>query len=96
MKCLSAAVVLLTLAGCASVPSAEGNALPAQTCKAEKAQSLVGQPASAGLAGQAQALSGAAVTRWLQPGQMVTMEFRADRLNIELDARNQVIAIRCG
>ena len=65
-------------------------------CDAAKAQSLVGQRASSDLAARAQKLSGAGIVRWLQPGQIVTMEFRADRLNVVLDGQNKVEAIRCG
>jgi hypothetical protein len=90
------ALTLVTMLGCASTPQPEDTPSPVSACNAEKAQSLVGQPASAGLAQQAQSMSGARATRWLQPGQITTREYRADRLNIELDAHNQVIAIRCG
>ena len=41
-------------------------------------------------------LTGAGILRWMRPGDIVTMEFREDRLNLELDGNNRVTAIRCG
>jgi hypothetical protein len=57
---------------------------------------LVGEPESAAVAEQARQQSGARTVRWLRPGQIVTMEYRDDRLNLELDANGKIIAIRCG
>ena len=65
-------------------------------CDAKPAQSLIGRDASSALGAEALKLSGAETIRWIQPGQVVTMEYRTDRLNIELDAQNKVKAIRCG
>jgi hypothetical protein len=97
------ACVLLMLTGCApATPPAEGNQMPQEQaseggrCDAAKAQSLVGQPESAAIAEQARQQSGARTVRWLRPGQIVTMEYRDDRLNLELDSQGKIIAIRCG
>jgi hypothetical protein len=69
---------------------------PGASCNASTAQALIGQTASSDIAAEAQALSGATAVRWLRPGQAVTMEYRADRLNLQLDEQDKVIAIRCG
>ena len=97
------ACVLLMLAGCVpATPAAEGNQPPQEQpaeggrCDAAKAQSYVGEPESAAIAEQARQKSGARTVRWLRPGQIVTMEYRDDRLNLELDAQGKIIAIRCG
>lgn len=99
----SSGVFLLILAGCApATPPAEGNQVPQEqpadggSCDAAKAQSFVGEPESAEIAEQARQKSGARTVRWLRPGQIVTMEYRDDRLNLELDAEGKIIAIRCG
>ena len=34
--------------------------------------------------------------RILRPGQMVTKEFNAQRLNLEVDANGRIVAVRCG
>jgi len=97
------ACLLLVLAGCApATPPAEGNQMPKEQvpqgggCDAAKAQSLVGEPESAAIAEQARQKSGARTVRWLRPGQIVTMEYRDDRLNLEVDAQGKIIKIRCG
>jgi hypothetical protein len=74
----------------------EHGSSPGFRCEAGKAQALVGQSASGELGARASALTGARTIRWVQPGQMVTMDYRTDRLNIELDGRNRVTGIKCG
>jgi hypothetical protein len=97
VKALSLAVLLSLTAACTTA-SADVPAAPTLQgqCDAEKARALVGQPASTELAAEAQRLSGAGTVRWLRPGQIITMEYRADRLNIVLDSENRVTEIRCG
>lgn len=97
------AASFLILAGCApATPPAEGNQMPKEqpaeggSCDAAKAQSFIGEPESAAIAEQARQKSGASTVRWLRPGQIVTMEYRDDRLNLELDAQGKITAIRCG
>ncbi|MDB5697998.1 MAG: proteinase inhibitor [Alphaproteobacteria bacterium] len=94
---------LLILAACVpATPPAEAIDASAQEaasgggCDAAKAQSLVGREQSATLAEEARQKSGARTIRWLRPGQIVTMEYREDRLNLEIDAQGKVTAIRCG
>ena len=99
MKLAMVSAALLA-AGCATAKGDEEqvpeHGATTGRCEAAKAQGLVGRPATGALGAEALRLTGAGALRWLQPGQVVTMEFRADRLNIELDARNTVVAIRCG
>jgi hypothetical protein len=90
---LIALAMLAGIGACAGAPVPDDGAI---NCDAAKAQSLIGQVASSELAAQAQRLTGASVVRWLLPGQVVTMEYRADRLSIVLDASNRVQAVRCG
>ena len=90
-------IAILALTGC--VPHAPQPAPPPPTqdsCNAAPAQGLVGREASPALAAEAQRLTGARTWRWLRPGQIVTMEYRADRLNIHLDRQNRVVRITCG
>ena len=44
----------------------------------------------------ARARSGAQMARILRPGQMVTKEFNAQRLNLEVDGSGRIVAARCG
>ena len=100
---LAAAGSILMTIGCAPIAAApaEPESYPVRggsgrTCDASKARSLVGRPSSAALGAEAMRLSGADALRWLRPGQMVTMEYREGRLNIDLDADDRVKAVRCG
>jgi hypothetical protein len=64
-------------------------------CNAEAARTLVGQakPADA----EAMRLTNSKIVRQIEPGQMVTQDFREDRVTIETDlASGRVVAARCG
>jgi len=87
-------IAALALAGCAPQPQPTPPAMRA--CNAAPAQGLIGRQASAALAQEAQRLGRAGAVRFLRPGEVVTMEFRADRLNIHLDAQEKVERIACG
>jgi hypothetical protein len=66
-------------------------------CSAAAAQSFVGREASDTTVAEAQAAAGATGTvRVIKPGQPVTMDFRGDRLNVEVDERNAIVRITCG
>lgn len=67
-----------------------------ESCNADPVQSLVGQQADDSLVEQARTDAGAEIARVLKPGQMVTMEYRADRLNIDVDEAGTITALRCG
>ena len=91
------AVSLLALAACAAPPppapeppAAIGN------CDASKAQFAVGHDAGLAMQDQARERSGARIVRTLRPGQIITMEYSGERLNLELDAGGKVVRVRCG
>lgn len=65
-------------------------------CRKADFSRFIGRQATSALAVEARDAAGAATVRWLQPGQIVTMEYRVDRLNITLDAANKVLSIACG
>ena len=88
MKVLLLLTFLSTL-GCTTVPEP-------RLCDAARADTLIGSPATASLGPPALKLTGARALRWIQPGTMVTMDYRADRLNIRLDANNRITKIDCG
>lgn len=65
-------------------------------CDADAVQSLAGQQATDEVMEQARMDAGAEVVRTLRPGQVVTMEFRAGRLNIDVDDDGTITGLRCG
>lgn len=73
-----------------------GPGLGEETCNAEAAQSLVGRSASEAVVKQAVAASGAKSVRVIPHDGMVTMDYRGDRLNIQLDEHGKIVAITCG
>jgi hypothetical protein len=99
-----AAALLMTSACMTPAPADVGaeqpvpvhGSTPGYRCEASRAQGLVGQASSSALGSRALQLTGARSIRWIRPGDAVTMDYREDRLNIELDARGRVAAVRCG
>ena len=65
-------------------------------CSAQGAQFAVGKPASASVVEQARKRSGAQMARLLRPDQVVTMEFSAQRLNLDVNAAGVITRARCG
>ena len=68
----------------------------AMTCDAAKAQSAIGQVATQAVVDKVVADSGARNARVIKPGMAVTMDFREDRVGINVDAENKITSITCG
>ncbi len=69
---------------------------PGGRCDAGPAQSAVGQSSTARNVESARVAAGARMARILRPGQMVTKEYDAERLNLDVDAKGHILAARCG
>lgn len=65
-------------------------------CHADNVEDLIGQQATGDLGTRIMQRTDARSLRWIQPGQAVTMDYRADRVNVHLDAQNRVGRINCG
>jgi hypothetical protein len=89
-----AALTALALAGCATIAPPETPS--AGQCRADSLGELVGRPADAALGAEAMRRSGALRLRWIRPGDMVTMDYSAQRLNVHLDAQGRVERFACG
>lgn len=96
---------LLLIAALAAPTFAEktGTARPALSnppamdgCDASDMRAVIGKRHDAALEKLAQDASGARTVRVIRPGDMVTMDLREDRLNLELDAAGTVVKARCG
>ena len=66
------------------------------SCDATKAQFAIGQKATPELIEKVKRAAGASVVRRIRPGQMVTMDYSGQRLNLKLDDADVVKEIRCG
>lgn len=94
---LKFALLALATTGCATNPPPPPIAVTgAGDCRNNGFERFVGQRATAELGAQLQQASGARSIQWIQPGQMVTMEFRSDRLRVRLGAGNLVAGVNCG
>ena len=97
---LFSALAFAALAACAQQPAppqpAPTPAAPGSACNATPAQFAVGQAGTAELGDRAMRAASAQRYRFLRPGQVVTLEFDAGRLNLDLDAAGKVIRVRCG
>lgn len=69
---------------------------PAMTCQADQGQKAIGQIADEALVAKVKADTASERVRVIEPGMMVTMDFREDRVNLEVDADNRVTVVRCG
>lgn len=74
-------------------PGAEPGTTP---CDTEAVQSLIGTQGSEAVYAKAMQDAGAKAHRALGPDDMATMDFRPDRLNIDLDADGRITGFRCG
>jgi hypothetical protein len=99
MKSLPYAMPLIVagLALALSACRADGStaSTTAAPCNAEAARGLVGEPKPTD--GEAMQLTGAKTVRQIQPGDMVTQDFREDRVTIETNpASGLVVRATCG
>ena len=93
------ALALLALTGCATMTESEPPPPVAGAegaCSTEALRDLIGRTATAELGAEALRRSGARTIRWIQPGQMITMDYSPARLNIRLDEKNAVLSFDCG
>lgn len=90
---MRATLAALALAGCATAAPAP---LHAGQCRAGDLGDLVGRPADGALGADAMRRSGALRLRWIRPGDMVTMDYSAQRLNVHVDAQGRVERFACG
>jgi hypothetical protein len=91
------AAATCALAGCATAAPPDGGPYPPKRmCNAEAARAAIGREATPDVVERARIDAGADMARVLRPGQVVTMEYREGRLNIDVNERNAIIGLRCG
>jgi hypothetical protein len=85
-------LALLAVGGCAATPSRDIGS----TCNAGAITPLVGRTADNATIDQARKLSGARTVRVVAPGDMMTMDYRPDRLNLKTDGKGRIATADCG
>ena len=88
------ALLAVALSSCAPVAPLPG--LPTGECSAKNLSNLVGRYATPSLVERAKRRAGASMARTLRPSQIVTMEYRNGRLNVNVDGGNRVQTFTCG
>lgn len=95
------AVLALAMTACTPTPpppavsEAPEPAAPTTACNATPIEALLGQRYTPIVQADAQRRSGARTVRVIRPGMAVTMDYRPDRLNIQLDEAGNVAQLRC-
>lgn len=96
---LGSLLAVLALSGCSTPSSDQEPATTATThtrCDAQAAAFAVGQKASAQLLEQARVKAGAQTARILGPNDVMTLEYRSDRLNLNADGNAVITRVNCG
>jgi Peptidase inhibitor I78 family len=86
---------LILLAACTREAPTDTPASPEMSCGAGKLGDYVGKEANAEVQSTLSALSGGKI-RVAGPRDAITMDYRPDRLNVELDERGKIKRLRCG
>lgn len=92
-RILTPALVLLLSACDATVPVPNGPPTPEpsqDTCNASQYSALIGQDATA-----LERVLILSQVRVIRPGQAVTMDFRPERINFNVDGANRITSISC-
>ena len=93
LVCSLAAALALCSAAAAQPANPTG---PSATCRVAAAHFVLGEIYSDTLARRARQRARAREVRKIEPGGVYTMDFRADRLNLDVDRQGRIRAVRCG
>nr|WP_314484211.1 I78 family peptidase inhibitor [uncultured Pseudomonas sp.] len=99
---LATLAVAAVLAGCSTGGDSSGSQVPEAPagndgrCQASGADFAVGKMGSADLLEQARKASGSQMARILKPHDVVTLEYRSERLNLNVDEQGRVTRVNCG
>ena len=66
------------------------------TCRETDTKEFIGKTGSRVTGAAIRHVTRAAILRWAPPGVMLTMDYRADRVTVYLDARKKITRIACG
>lgn len=96
---LAPALAAIALAGCipaSTAPEAVTPVAGGDQCGASRVQRYVGSEATDAAIAAITRESGAQTIRRYNTGDAVTMDYRADRLNIEVGSDRRIVVLRCG
>ncbi|WP_194790422.1 I78 family peptidase inhibitor [Pseudomonas sp. UFMG81] len=99
---LATLLLASVLAGCSTGGSSGGSAAPTAPagndgrCEASGADFTIGKPGTPELLEQARKASGSQMARILKPHDVITLEYRSERLNLNVDEKGVVTRVNCG
>lgn len=91
-------VLMLSVGACATMgpPPEAGAPMAGGMCNAEAVRWVIGREPTQDVVERARVESGSEAVRVIRPGEAVTMDYRGDRLNLDVNERNAVTGARCG
>ncbi len=90
-----AAALSALLMACTPIQAPQTITTEPTPCGAEKLAAYIGKADSAAARADIARLSGATTIRWLTPGMAVTMDYRPERLNADIDADGNYTRFHC-
>ena len=95
-RALTVFATAFIFASCSSVDLNEPSGSPSHGCDASQASHVTGKHISPSQEQEALRSSGAATVRVIRPGQAFTRDYRAERLNLQLNDYDTVVRAYCG
>jgi hypothetical protein len=97
MRTMFSIFALAPLTACMVTPGGQpGTGEPAMQCRDDRLNGFIGQTYTEDLGRRMLSAAGARTIRVVPKGGVVTMDFRGDRLTVQLDEANRVETARCG
>ncbi|MFH6566454.1 MULTISPECIES: I78 family peptidase inhibitor [Pseudomonas] len=95
---LGSLLAVVALSGCSTQNSVKEPVADAghSRCDAKSAEFVIGKKASSELLEQARVKAGAQNARILSPHDVMTLEYRSDRLNLNADDDAIITRVNCG
>ena len=93
-----ASVGAVLLAGCTTAPaeSVVHGMTPGHKCVADGTDHFIGEPGNSETGAAILKATNAANLRWAPPGYAITMDFREDRVTVQLGEDYKVTKVSCG
>jgi len=90
------AIAMLLLSSLPACATTTPDSAPSDGCGVERLGGLVGRARTGEREAEALRLSNARQLRWIRPGDVVTMDYSPQRLNVYLDGTGRIERFTCG